>query len=345
MKMGTFVKYSLAALIAAVSGPAVAQNSDAYLDGLYKQAVDAGETQVVIYNPTTKGLEPVIKGFEKRFPNIRIKGVDLFGSQLLARVDSEFAAGGPLADVVASTAADTPAVADAGRLISFRPETAIDLPAAYVGEKEQWLDWGMTIGGPIYNNTKISEQDAPKSYADLLDPKWKGRIAMTSLRIISGTGQAMAAALRDGALDRKWLEGLAAQEPFVTERSAAATLAVVNGQSDIGLDLPYHYFLEAKAKGAPISMVFPKEGAISIPRNVAIFEGAKNVNAAKLFSAWLFTPEGQKDIALSGLQGTMPGAPMVEGTPADLVIHAIDWKTLKERYGDYLKMFQEVFKQ
>jgi iron(III) transport system substrate-binding protein len=129
----------------------------------------------------------------------------------------------------------------------------------------------------------------------------------------------------------------------VTERSAAAILAVINGQSDIGLDIPYHYFLGAKAKGAPITMIFPKEGVISIPRNVAIFKGAKNGNAAMLFEAWLFTPEAQKDVALSGLQGTMPGAPKVDGTPDNLVIHAIDWKTLKDHYSEYIKMYQEVF--
>ncbi|MFC6762441.1 hypothetical protein ACFQFQ_27540 [Sulfitobacter porphyrae] len=75
--------------------PAAAQDTDAYLDGFYQQAVDAGESEVIIYNPTTRGLEPVIEAFEARFPEIRIKGVDLFGSKLLARVDSEYAAAAP----------------------------------------------------------------------------------------------------------------------------------------------------------------------------------------------------------------------------------------------------------
>ncbi|MCZ4256614.1 extracellular solute-binding protein [Sulfitobacter sp. G21635-S1] len=325
--------------------PAAAQDTDVYLDGFYQQAVDAGESEVIIYNPTTRGLEPVIEAFEARFPEIRIKGVDLFGSKLLARVDSEYAAGGPLGDVVASTPADTPEVGKAGRLISFRPETAAALPEIYVGNEDQWLDWGMTIGGMFYNTSNVTAEDAPKSYADILDPKWKGRISMTSFRIISGTGQAFAAAIRDGVVDRAWFEGLAAQEPFVTERASAATLAVVNGQSDIGLDIPFHYYVEAKAKGAPIEMVFPAEGGISIPRNVGIFEGAKNINAAKLFVAWMFTLEAQAAIAQSGLQGTMPGAPGVDGTPEGLTLHAIDWKTLQENYGGYLTMFQEVFSQ
>ena len=338
----------VAALTIAAGGlwsPLAAQEADAYLDGLFQQAINAGESEVVIYNPTTKGLEPVIDAFEARFPEIRVKGVDLFGSKLLARIDSEYAAGGPQGDIVASTPADTPEVGKAGRLISFRPETAGDLEAIYVGKDDQWMDWGMTIGGMFYNTKNVTAEDAPKSYADLLDPKWEGRIAMTSFRIISGTGQAFAAAIRDNVVDRAWFEGLEAQKPFVTERAQAATLAVVNGQSDVGLDIPFHYYIEAKAKGAPIEMVFPAEGGISIPRNVGILEGAKNINAAKLFEAWLFTPDAQAAIATSGLQGTMPGAPAVEGTPEGLELHAIDWKTLQENYGDYLTMFQEVFAQ
>jgi iron(III) transport system substrate-binding protein len=323
--------------------PANAQEANAYLDGLYKQAIDAGESEVVVYNPTTRGLEPMINAFEARFPGIQINGVDLFGSTLLARIDSEYAAGGPQGDIVASTPADTPEIGKAGRLIAFRPETAGGLPDIYVGRDDQWMDWGMTIGGMFYNTTKVTAEEAPKSYAELLDPKWKGRIAMTSFRIISGTGQAFAAAIRDGVVDRAWFEGLEAQKPFVTERASAATLAVVNGQSDIGLDIPFHYFMEAKAKGAPIEMIFPAEGGTSIPRNVGILEGAKNINSAKLFEAWLFTPEGQAAIAQSGLQGTMPGAPAVKGTPEGLKLHPIDWKTLQDKYGDYLAMFQEVF--
>ncbi|WP_306874657.1 hypothetical protein [Neorhizobium galegae] len=56
----------------------------------------------------------------------------------------------------------------------------------------------------------MSAAEALKGYADLVDPKWKGKIAMTSLRIISGTGQALSAALRDGVIDEKWLTALAA---------------------------------------------------------------------------------------------------------------------------------------
>ncbi|MDQ0137720.1 ABC-type Fe3+ transport system substrate-binding protein [Neorhizobium galegae] len=120
---------------------------------------------------------------------------------------------------------------------------------------------------------------------------------------------------------------------------------MVNGQSDIGLDIPCKYYLDAKAKAAPINMVFPVEGGISIPRNAAMFKQAKNPNAARLFVAWLFTEEGQKSIVTSGLQGTMPGARAVEGTPPGMQLHPIDWMTLKSQYNGYLTTFQKIFKQ
>lgn len=327
------------------SGLAMAQTAGEAMEALHKAAVDAGQTKVTIYNPSAASNKPLFDGFQAQYPDITIEAVDLIGPALVARLDAEFASGAPQADLVMNSEPDQLNLAKSGYLEAYPPPTAADLPANFVGMDGLWHDYGMTIGGIYYNSTRVTAEEAPKSYADLIDPKWKGRLATGSLRSASGTSQAFTALLRDGVITQDWIKALAQSGIFITPTVSAAVQAVASGQADVGIDIPIYFFEKSKGEGAPIEFVFPEEGVTSIALGIAKFRGSANPRAGELFMAWMFTPEAQKILADMGLQSPMPGSPASPRIPEGRKVefHPIDWKTLEEVYPKQLEIYQAEF--
>ncbi|WP_306875044.1 ABC transporter substrate-binding protein [Neorhizobium galegae] len=322
-----------------------AQTADP-LDQLYKAAQDAGETSLTIYNPSAASNKMLFDAFKAKYPKISFSAVDLIGPALIARLDAEFASSGPQASIVMNSEPDQLVLANKGYLEAYKPEVAAALPAQYIGKNDMWRDYGLTIGGMYYNTNKVTAADAPKSYAELVTDKWKGKLATGTLRSASGTSQAFTALIRDGVITQDWIKGLAQSGIFISPTVSAAVQAVASGQADVGIDIPIYFFENAKRQGAPIEFVFPKEGVTSIALGVAKFKSAKNQMAANLFFGWMFSAEAQKILAEMGLQGTMPDAPVSPKIPADrkIVFHPIDWKTLEQEYPKQLQIYQAEFK-
>ncbi len=325
------------------AGVAFAADDDAILAKLHDAAKAAGETELAVYNPNTNANAPIFDAFTARFPDIKIVGVDLFASKLTTRLEAEAASGQAAGDVLYTTPNEMPGYADKGFLVSYVPETAEGIDPKYIGKDDMWFDWTLTVSGPYYNKVYVKAEDAPKSWYELADPKWDKQISISTLQNVSGTGQALTALTLDGKLDRSWFEKLAANHPIVSQANAQAIQAVASGRATIGLDVPYHFYKAAIAKGAPFEFIFPEEGVVSIPLNEALLTNAPHPNAAKLFINWLFSPEAQELLAEIGMKSTMPDAPQVVGAPEGLAFNVMDWRTLVAEYPAQLEMYKEVF--
>ncbi|MDQ0137791.1 iron(III) transport system substrate-binding protein [Neorhizobium galegae] len=326
-----------------LAGTASARDDEATLKALYETANSAGEREVVVYNPNTNANTPIFDAFSKRFPNIKIVGVDLFGPKLTTRLEAEAASGQAAGDVLYGTATEMPGYGSRGFLVSYTPRTAAGIHQKYIGQDSKWFDWTLTVSGPFYNKAYLKAAEAPKSWLELADPKWRKQLSISTLQSASGTGQALTALTLAGKIDRAWFQRLAVNQPVVSQGNAQAIQAVASGQATIGLDVPYHFFKAAAKKGAPFEFIFPTEGVISIPLNEALLDKAPHPNAAKLFINWLFSTEAQALLAEIGMQGTMPDAPKVAGAPDGLVFNVLDWRTLITQFPAQLAMYKEVF--
>ncbi|MDQ0137702.1 iron(III) transport system substrate-binding protein [Neorhizobium galegae] len=300
---------------------------------------------MTIYQQSSSSNKPLFDAFKARFPDITLTTVDLIGPALIARLDAESMSGGPQAELVMNSQPDQLGLSNGGHLIPYTPPTATNLPEAFIGRDGEWRAYLMTIGGIYYNTNRVKAADAPTSYADLVDPKWKGRLATGSLRTASGTSQAFTAMLRDKVITPEWIQALADSKIFISPSVSAAIQVVTSGQADVGLDIPYYYFLASKAQGAPIEFVFPKEGVTSISLAISKLKGAKNALAGDLYFSWMFSPQAQSILAEMGVQSTMPGSPPSSSIPKgrEVAFHPIDWKTLVEIYPKQLATFQAIF--
>jgi iron(III) transport system substrate-binding protein len=162
--------------------------------------------------------------------------------------------------------------------------------------------WVCVIG---YNTTMVQAADAPKSYADLLDPKWMGKIVKAhpaySGTIMTATYQMS----RD--LGWEFFEKLAKQKVMQVQSSADPPKKLALGERAVMADgNEYNMFVE-KDKGTPVEIVYAPEGSPLIVGPNAIFRQAPNPNAARLFQNFCFSPDAQQLIIdVGGLRSMHP---------------------------------------
>jgi iron(III) transport system substrate-binding protein len=292
-----------------LAGPAVAQISALDLEAARK------EGSVVVYNNwQPNGIEPLLQRFREAVPGIKTEQIRLGSNPLIERFQTEFVANRNLCDV----------------LVTF-PDERID-EGLKQGWMTQWTPPEIGNFAPEYNNNnmlftiqhareciiwnkaQVRPADAPKEWADLFDPKWKGKVGMNPpWRSVSI--QQICAFWEDiGIKDAP--ERLKANEVRFFEGSGGIIQAVVRGDVRVAelTDLPLNPLLD---DGAPIGFVYPKSGTTLSANKGFVAAKAPHPNAGKVFLNWLMTAQGQAHLqTYCGLPVTRKGAPPLSKLPA-----------------------------
>jgi iron(III) transport system substrate-binding protein len=193
-------------------------------------------------------------------------------------------------------------------------------PAEYRDADNLWIGNNLHLM-VILQNTKALPADAgPTSWADLLHPKWKGKIAFTD-PANSGSAYSTITMLVDlfGGGDAGWakVKELIANTKILN-RSSLVFQGVGNGEYPLGISLEYAGYIWA-AGGAPVRTIYPVDGTIVQMEGVAIIKGGPNNEAAKAFVDFInrkdvremiikqtFRRPARQDLDLSQLPGNMP---------------------------------------
>ncbi|MHA6622578.1 ABC transporter substrate-binding protein [Pseudonocardia sp. DLS-67] len=282
---------------------------------LYRAARDSGKTTVTVYGPGEKDREPLYEVFSQRFPEIDVTPVYIVGPEATAKIQAEFASGQHVADLVQEgNTSVSPQIAE-GKLVPFRPVTAEG--SGFAEPTGHATAASGSVFGIVYNTNLMSPEDAPKGWADLLDPAYRGKMTSDETTRNGGSFGVLSHLLWDVRYDDAFLQGLAAQEITMQASGAVAGSAVATGQFALDPFYPYSFYLRDKEQGAPIEFVFPTEGGVHVSEHyLALLEGAPNPDAAKLLMTWLFTPEGQQAAADIGYYPLMPDSPAPGGYPS-----------------------------
>jgi len=238
--------------------------------------------------------EKFSKAFEQKYPGIAVR-VERSGSErIYQRIGQEKQSGIHAVDVVNS--ADGAHFLDwkkNGWLLPYVPDdVAKYFPSAYVdadGTYAILCSWLTTIG---YNTKLVRRDDAPKSFTDLLEPKWKGKIVKAHPSF-SGTILTTTFVL---ARDLGWsyFEKLAQQKVLQVQSASDGPKKIILGERAVCADGSEYHYLVPKEQGQPIEIIYPAEGSPFVPVPSAVFQKAPNPNAARLFQSFLFSTEMQQ---------------------------------------------------
>lgn len=238
--------------------------------------------------------EKLARTFEAKYPGISIRVERSGAERIFQRIAQEQGSGINAVDVANST--DPAHYLDWKKndwLAAYVPEdVARHFPADQVdpdGTHATACAWLEVIG---YNTTLVKSEDAPKSYADLLDPKWLGKM----VKAHPGYSGAILTATFVLSRDLGWpyLEKLAKQKVMQVQSAADPPKKILLGERAVMADGNDYNLVLLKDQGKPVEVVYPAEGSPLIIVPSGIFKNAPNPNAAKLFQNYLFSAETQQ---------------------------------------------------
>jgi iron(III) transport system substrate-binding protein len=266
-------------------------------EAITPQLVEAAkkEGKVVLYSALDLPVgEKLGKAFEAAYPGVQIQ-IERSGSErLFQRIAQEHDANIHACDVVTSADAShfIPWKRD-GRLMPFVSEDiARYFPEQYRDPDGLFATSHIWLCSIAYNTRLVKPEDAPKSYADLLDPRWAGKM-VKGHPAYSGT---IMTATFQLARDLGWeyFERLAKQRVMQVQSSTDPPKKLALGERAVMADGNEYGVLMLKETGQPVEPIYPTEGTPTISGPTGIFADAPHPNAAKLFQAWLHTRETQQ---------------------------------------------------
>lgn len=292
-KIGSLSRVSALAVMGAgcvlVSSYASAQDEQARIDELYEAAKSEGE--LLIYSSTPASYaEALAAAFNKRFPEVEMKTFSATAAPLLERYMADAARGSIQADLVQTSDKGIQRIIEEGLALAYEPSTTATIPEdRRTLTPYAWPDRFIEHVA-VYNIDLVSEDEAKhlESWDGVVDPRWKGRIAIADPNLVGGwyNGFYMLYKIK-GA---EWFEKLAALEPTIYNSNIPAVESVVSGQHAIALTIDSFASSYFK-KGAPIRTKWPEPTPIW-SGYITVSKDAPHPQAAKLFMEWFFTEEG-----------------------------------------------------
>jgi len=338
MTKPSLVSSLLAAALVLAAVPSAAQDA----------RVEAARTEGKVVWYTSLALpsaEKVAKLFETAHPGIKVE-VHRTGSQrILQRVMQELQAGLKIVDVIhTSDAGHFVLLKEKKLLAKYTPPGVDRFPAGFKDADGYYYGLRATVNVIAYNTKLVSAADAPKTWKDLLDPRWKGKL------VTAHPGYSGVIATHVLALVHlhgwEYFKQLAQNRLMLVQSAVDPAGVVASGERVVAANGGDYYYYQMKKKGNPIEVVYPKEGVPLVVSPTAIAAFAPHPNAARLFTDFTFTRELQQVMADS--EGLYTGHPEVKypgdkPTLSELKLLAVDPEELEKRNEEIKKRFVEFF--
>ncbi len=240
-------------------------------------------------------LAPVFKLFQQRY-GIEVVFTGARGRESYDRILSEQRAGKYTADVMSTGASSMNSLKWKGALVSYVPPDLKHLPAEFYDQDQTLIPVYINIYGMLIHTALVKRDQEPKSWTDLLDPRWKGKILVDDPRGAGGGNFWFIVLYR--TLGRSYLQALAKQELQFRPQYLETEKALARGEYPIYL--PAMAGSMARLKGAPVKWIAPSDGAIYALISQSVVRNAPHPNAAKLWANFQIGPEAQRALAEGG---------------------------------------------
>jgi iron(III) transport system substrate-binding protein len=293
--MSSLERKWLVALGLAIAAPAIAQETTPAMVASAEK-----EGKVVWYTAVdVKVAENIAKMFREQYPKIQLE-VERAGSErVFQRINQEYQSDIKNVDVVNSSDASHFLFWKQQKLLaSHTPPDVRKFAAQYKDPEGYYAVWRATLSPIAYNTNLVKESEAPKSYQDLLDPKWKGKLVKAHPSY-SGTSLTGTYALTK-ALGWDYLEKLSKNGVQQLQSTTAPPKSIASGERAVMVDgNEYNMFIEIDNK-SPVKIVYAKEGTPFVTSPTAVFAAAPHPNAARLLQNFLYTAKAQQILVNEG---------------------------------------------
>jgi iron(III) transport system substrate-binding protein len=277
----------------------------------------SAQQKVVVYSSNDNTLNDLVFGAFAKETGIEVEPVSAGSGVVMNRLRAE--KDRPRGDIVWGINR-TLLEANKAYFAPYKTNEAEAVPAEFRDPEGLWTGSNVHLLVITQNTKAIPAAEGPKTWSDLLDPKYKGKVAFTD-PANSGSAYSNATMLVEqwGGGDAGWakLKALFANTR-VLNRSTLVFQGVGNGEYPLGMSLEYAGPLWA-SNGAPVKTIYPADGTLALMEGVAVIKGGPNPDAAKKFVDYVtrkdvremilkatFRRPARQDLDLSTLPGAMP---------------------------------------
>ncbi len=283
----------------------------------------AAQGKIVVYTSNDSNLNRFVFDAFRKETGIEVEPVEAGSGVVFRRMASERER--PLGDIVWGVSR-TLLRANKALLAPYASKNKDAVPAHFRDPEDYWIGTNVHLL-VILQNTKLIPADAgPKSWADLIKPEWKGKVAFTD-PANSGSAYSNLTMLAQmwGSAEAGWdkVAQLLANTR-VLNRSSLVFQGVGNGEFPLGMSLEYAGY-QWSSNGAPVKVIYPADGTVAQMEGVAIIKGGPNTEGARQFVDYVtrkdvreailrfaFRRPARQDLDLSQLPGQMPQLEMVK---------------------------------
>jgi ABC-type Fe3+ transport system substrate-binding protein len=281
---------AVTAVIAALALPCDARAADPELVAAARR-----EGQVTWYTTQimTQFGRPAMDAFQARY-GIKVDAIRGDSVELAIRMINEARAGRLLADVFDGTNA-APALKKAGVALKWQPDGIRAWPQEYRDPQGTWVATNMYVHTPAYNTSLVPKADAPRTWQDLLEAKWRGKMAWAVHATTSGGPGFVGLVLTELGEEkgRAYLSALAQQRIVALGGSArSVTDQAIAGEYPLVLQVFNHQAFISAERGAPVAWI-PMNPSMAILSVAGVTAPAPHPNAGKLLVDFLVSDEGQ----------------------------------------------------
>ena len=283
-------------------------------------------------------LRPITDEFEKKY-GVKVDVWRARSEAVLQRVMAEAKAGRWTVDVVESISPPMEALYREKLTQQVRSPEHRNLIDGVLPEHREWAPTLIFIFVQAYNTTKVKKDDLPKSYEDLLDPKWKGKLSIEASdhEWFYSVARDMDAKRGEGSGTR-FFRGLVVNGLSTRVGHPLLTTLVASGEVPLALTVYQYSPEQLKKKGAPIDW-FAIEPAVAISDGMAVMKKAPHPHAALLFYDYLLGEEGNRQIAKLGYA---PTNRQLESPLSKLRVKVLNASTLLDESAKSNALFDDI---
>ena len=271
-----------------LAGAACAQDAELIAAAKKEGRVTWYTTQII-----NQFARPAADAFEKKY-GIKVDYIRADSNEVALRLLNEGKAGKVQADVFDGTAA-VATLKKENLVLQWVPEGAKRLPANAVDKDRYWVATNLYVLTPGFNTDLVPKGTEPKNFQDLLDPKWKGKIAWNSSATPSGAGGFVGLVLTYMGQENglAYLKQLSGQKISGLQVAARQVLdQVIAGEYSVALNIFNNHAVISAQKGAPSEWI-KWDPAMAVFSVASVTKDAPHLNAGKLFLEFLVSKEGQ----------------------------------------------------
>lgn len=276
-------------------------------------AAPSGQITVYTSQPQEQ-MATVVAAFNEDYPDVQVEVFRTGTTELMSKLQAEFAAGSTPADVllIADAVAMTQLKQD-DRLLAYAGAPTEGIPDSVIDPDRTFFGTKLITTGIVYNTNLV--ETAPASWDDLRAEDVAGSLIMPSPLYSGAAVIHVGTMVQQPAFGWDWYEALADAGAVAGQGNGTVIEAVARGEKAYGIIIEY-MAMNAARDGSPVGFVWPEQGVSSITQPVAILKGTDNEEAAKAFVDWQLSRTAQEQSVEQGYFPVIEGVAAPEGYPA-----------------------------